>query len=59
MTWKLMFKLRKQQHWNQLYFLLMKVETTWGAGARLTPSAGVEAQLFEQGAGEDSGAKHE
>lgn len=59
MTWKLMFKLRKQQHWNQLYFLLMKVETAWGAGARLTPSAGVEALLFEQGAGEDSGAKHE
>lgn len=54
-----MFKLRKQQHWNQLYFLLMKVETAWGAGARLTPSAGVEVLLFEQGAGEDSGAKQE
>lgn len=39
--------------------VLMKVETAWGAGARLTPRAGVEALLFEQGAGEDSGAKQE
>lgn len=54
-----MFKLGKQQYWNQLYFILMKVESAWGAGAGLTRSAGVEALLFEEGPGEDSRAKQE